>query len=132
MMEFKHSDAPQAATTKSKFGLPFRNFVAYFTDWRVILPGFLIAGYAAGILSAFAISRSNPIAVVHQGPYAITGLYQGEVYELIPMEEAIRLRRRKRAQQNGRIRTIGSRNPVIEDIILPPANHRTPLTNGSH
>ncbi len=132
MMEFKHSDAPQAATTKSKFGLRGRNLVAYLTDWRVILPGFLIAGYAAGILSAFAISRSHPIAVVHQGPYAITGLYQGEVYELIPMEEAIRLRQRKRAQQKGRIRTIGSRNPVIEDIILPPNNHRTPITNGPH
>jgi len=132
MMEFKHSDAPQAATTKSKFGLPFRNFVAYFTDWRVIFPGFLIAGYAAGILSAFVIGGSHPVAVVHQGPYALTGLYQGEVYELIPMEEAIQLRRRQRNQPKGRIRTIGSRNPVIEDIILPPNHHRIPLTNGPH
>jgi len=132
MMELEHTDAPQAATTKSKLGFRCRNFVSYITDWRVILPGFLIAGYIAGILSAFVISGSHPVAVVHQGPYALTGLYQGKVYELIPMEDAIRLRQRQRKQQKARIRTIGTRNPIIEDLILPADNHRTPLTNGPH
>ena len=132
MMELKHSDAPQAANKKRKFELRGRNFVAYLTDWRVILPGFLIAGYVAGILSAFVISGSHPVVVVHQGPYALTGLYKGQVYELIPMEDAIRLRQRQRNQPKGRIRTIGARNPVIEDLILPSDHHRTPLTNGPH
>jgi hypothetical protein len=132
MMELKHSDALQAATINSKFGLRCRNFVAYLTDWRVILPGFLIAGFAAGILSAFVISGSHPVAVVHQGPYALTGLYKGEVYELIPMEDAIRLRQKQRKQQKARIRTIGNRNPVIEDLILPSDHHRAPITNGPH
>ncbi len=132
MMELKHSNAPQAATTKSKFGLRWWNFVAYLTDWRVILPGFLIAGYAAGILSALVISGSHPVVVVHQGPYALTGLYQGRVYELIPMEDAIRLRQRQTNLQKGRIRTIGTRNPSIENPFLPADNHRTPVTNGPH
>ena len=132
MMELKHGYAPQAATTKSKFGLRCRNFIAYLTDWRVILPGLLIAGYTVGILSAFVISGSHPVAVVHQGPYALTGLYQGKVYELIPMEDAIRLRQRQRKQQKTRIRTIGTRNPGTEDPFLPADNHRTPITNGPH
>jgi len=132
MVELKHSYAPQGATTKSKFGLRCRNFVAYLTDWRVILPVFLIAGYAAGILSAFVISGSHPVVIVHQGPYALTGLYKGKVYELIPMEDAIRLRQRQRNQQKGRIRTIGTRDPGIENPFLAADNHRTPLTNGPH
>ncbi len=132
MIEFKHSNAPQAATTKSKFELQCRNFVAYLTDWRLILPGFLIAGYAAGIISAFVISGSHPVVVVHQGPYALTGLYKGKVYELIPMEDAIRLRQRQRNQQKGHIRTIGTRNPGIENPFLPTDNNRMSITNGPH
>ena len=132
MMELKHSNTPQAATTKSEFGLRCRNFVAYLTDWRVILPGLLIAGYVAGILSAFVISESHPVVLVHQGPYALTGLYKGRVYELIPMEDAIRLRQRKRNPQKGGIRTIGTRNPGIENPFLPADIHRTSLTNGPH
>ncbi len=132
MMELKYSYATQGATTKSKFELRCRNFIAYLTDWRVILPGFLIAGYAAGIISAFVISGSHTVVVVHQGPYALTGLYKGKVYELIPMEDAIRLRQKQRNQQKGRFRTIGTRNPAIENPFLPADNHRTPLTNGPH
>jgi len=132
MMKLKFNNTPQTATTKSKFELRCRNFVAYLTDWRVILPGFLLAGYAAGIISAFVISGSHPVVVVHQGPYALTGLYQGKVYELIPMEDAIRLRQKQRNQQKGRIRTIGARNPGIENLFLPVDNHRTSVTNGPH
>ncbi len=132
MMELKYSYATQGATTKSKFELRCRNFIAYLTDWRVILPGFLIAGYAAGIISAFVISGSHPVVVVHQGPYALTGLYKGKVYELIPMEDAIRLRQKQRNQRKGRIRTIGTRSPGIANPFLPADNHRTTLTNSPH
>ena len=109
-----------------------KRLFAYLMDWRLILPGFLIVGYAAGILSAILIGGSNPMAVVHQGPYALTGLYKGNVYELIPMEEAVRLRQDQRQPQKASIRKIGTRNPVIEDLILPAENRSTPITNGPH
>ncbi len=109
-----------------------KRFIAYLTDWRLILPVILIVGYVAGILSAIVISGSNPVAVVHQGPYVLTGLYKGKLYELIPLEDPVRLRQDQRQPQKAGIRKIGTRNPVIEDLILPTDNQRTPITNGPH
>ena len=131
-MRLTHNYAPQTTTKIRNVGMRPKRFFAYLIDWRLILPGFLIVGYAAGILSAFLISGSNPIAVVHKGPYALTGLYKGNVYELIPMEEVVRLRQDQRQPQKASIRKIGTRNPVIEDLILPAENRSTPITNGPH
>lgn len=124
--------APLATPRTGKSGIRAKKIAAYLTDWRLILPGFLIAGYAAGILSALVISGSHPIAMVHQGPYALTGIYKGKVYELIPLEDAVRLRHDQSQPQKARIRKIGSRNPVIEDLVFPPEDQRKTVTIGPH
>jgi len=49
--------------------------------------------YAAGIVSAFYIRDSHPVAVIHPGPYALVAIYKGNVYELIPMEDSAHFHR---------------------------------------
>ncbi|NIO06878.1 MAG: hypothetical protein GTO40_02385 [Deltaproteobacteria bacterium] len=113
-------------------GLWCKNLFAYIGNARVLLPLVLIVGYAAGILSALIISGSHPVAAVHQGRYVLTGVYKGQVYELIPLEESVRLRQKGAAPQNVRIRKIGSRNPVIEDLVLPTDSGNNSNMNGTH
>jgi len=70
--------------------------VDFLTNWWVLVPGLLLAGYIAGIVAAFQIHNSVSVATVHQGPHAFVGSYKGKLYELIPMEEAVRLRQLQR------------------------------------
>ncbi len=68
--------------------------VNIITKWQVFVPGLLMAGYIIGLVAAFQ-SRDS-VATVHQGRYAFLGMYKGNLYELIPMEEAVRLHQLQR------------------------------------
>ncbi len=73
--------------------------VAFLTDWRVFVPGLLMAGYIIGISAALHIRNPDSIAYVHQGPYAFLGIYKKKLYELIPMEESVRLHQLQRTKE---------------------------------
>ncbi len=75
-------------------------FINFITDWRVFVPGLLMAGYIIGISAALHIRNSVSVATVHQGPYAFVGMYNGNLYELIPMEESVRLHQLQRTKGN--------------------------------
>ncbi len=70
--------------------------VNIITKWQVFVPGLLMAGYIIGLVAAFQGRDSVSVATVHQGPYAFLGMYKGNLYELIPMEEAVRLHQLQR------------------------------------
>ena len=74
--------------------------INFITDWRVFVPGLLMAGYIIGISAALHIRNSVSVATVHQGPYAFVGMYNGNLYELIPMEESVRLHQLQRTKGN--------------------------------
>ena len=60
----------------------------FFSDKRVSITGLLMFAYAAGIVTAFYIRDSHPVAVIYPGPYALVAIYKGNVYELVPMENS--------------------------------------------
>ena len=84
------NDSP--STSMNGFSSHFGRLRAFFADRRVSLSGLLLFSYAAGIVSAFYIRDAHPVAVVHPGPYALVAIYQGNVYELVPMEDSVRHR----------------------------------------
>jgi len=73
--------------------------VQFVTKWWVFVPGLLMAGYIIGISAALHIRNSVSVATVHQGPYAFVGMYKGNLYELIPMEESVGLRQLQRTKE---------------------------------
>ncbi len=73
--------------------------INFITDWRVFVPGLLMAGYIIGISAALHIRNPDSIAYVHQGPYAFLGIYKKKLYELIPMEESVRLHQLQRTKE---------------------------------
>ena len=73
--------------------------VAFLTDWQVFVPGLFLAGYIVGIITASHIRNPDSIAYVHQGPYAFVGIYKKKLYELIPMEESVRLHQLQRTKE---------------------------------
>ena len=83
--------------------------IAHFiTDWRVFVPGLLMAGYIVGILAASHIRNPDSIAYVHQGPYAFVGIYKKKLYELIPMEESVRLHQLQRTKEKPEVQETDS------------------------
>jgi hypothetical protein len=72
--------------------------INFITDWRVFVPGLFLAGYIVGIIAASHIRNPDSVAYVHQGPYAFVGIYKKKLYELIPMEESVRLHQLQRTK----------------------------------
>lgn len=100
-----------------------RSLRSFFADKRVSISGLLLFAYAAGIVSAFYIKNTHPVAVVHPGPYALLAIYKGNVYELIPMEESVRLRHMESSRLEPRIQKVGQIEPyqLIPSIPAIPA-----------
>jgi hypothetical protein len=85
--------------------------VNIITKWQVFVPGLLMAGYIIGISAALHIRNSVSVATVHQGPYAFVGMYKGNLYELIPMEESVRLHQLQRTKGNPEVQETDSLEP---------------------
>ena len=101
---------------------------AFFADRRVSISGLLLFAYAAGIVSAFYIRDSHPVAIVHPGPYALVAIYKGNVYELVPMEDSVRHRHtdtRKQKSKIDKIEKIGQVEPSEAHLDFPK-NKRSP------
>ena len=99
-----------------------RSLGAFFADRRVSISGLLMFAYAAGIVSAFYIRDSHPVAIVHPGPYALVAIYKGEVYELIPMEDSVRLRELESGKLEPKIQKVGQLEPKRTDSLPPKKN----------
>ncbi len=85
--------------------------INFITDWRVFVPGLFLAGYIFGIIAASHIRNPDSIAYVHQGPYAFVGIYKKKLYELIPMEESIRLHQLQRTKEKPEVQETDSLEP---------------------
>ena len=85
--------------------------INFITDWRVFVPGLFLAGYIVGILAASHIRNPDSVAYVHQGPYAFVGIYKKKLYELIPMEEAVRLHQLQRTKEKPEVQETDSLEP---------------------
>jgi hypothetical protein len=83
----------------------------FITDWRVFVPGLFFAGYIVGILAASHIRNPDSVAYVHQGPYAFVGIYKKELYELIPMEESVRLHQLQRTKAKPEVQEADNLEP---------------------
>jgi len=82
--------------------------VHFITKWWVFVPGLLMAGYIVGIIAASHIRNPDSIAYVHQGPYAFLGIYKKKLYELIPMEESVRLHQLQRTKEKPEVQETDS------------------------
>ncbi len=118
-MEPEKTPEDSNPTKPSKLVDYLRSLRAFFADRRVSLSGLLMFAYAAGIVSAFYIRDSHPVAIVHPGPYALVALYKGKVYELIPMEDLVRLRQLDSDKFEPKIHKIGQLEPKRTDSIPP-------------
>ncbi len=87
-------------------------FINFITDWRVFVPGLFLAGYIVGILAASHIRNPDSVAYVHQGPYAFVGIYKKKLYELIPMEESVRLHQLQRMKAKPELQETDSLEPL--------------------
>ena len=85
--------------------------INFITDWRVFVPGLFLAGYIVGIIAASQIRNPDSVAYVHQGPYAFVGIYKKKLYELIPMEESVRLHQLQRTKAKPEVQETDSLEP---------------------
>ena len=116
-------------TSMSRLLNYLRSLRSFFADKRVSISGLLLFAYAAGIVTAFYIKNSHPVAIVHPGPYALVAIYKDKVYELIPMEESVRLHNMESGRLEPKIQKVGQigRNHSIPSIPSIPSNPAAPI-----